>query len=104
MSGDAALPDRPVLRHRPAGERRDVGDDGRGHLALSPQVRVVARAQVVGLVVDRRQMRHGVQIRVSERPDRRPQVVVVGVAVLWQNFVNSYQIYKKDREAVKNQI
>lgn len=24
--------------------------------------------------------------------------------VLWQNFVNSYQIYKKDREAVKNQI
>lgn len=22
----------------------------------------------------------------------------------WQNFVNSYQIYKKDREAVKNQI
>ena len=24
--------------------------------------------------------------------------------VVWQNFVNSYQIYKKDREAVKNQI
>lgn len=24
--------------------------------------------------------------------------------VIWQNFVNSYQIYKKDREAVKNQI
>lgn len=24
--------------------------------------------------------------------------------IVWQNFVNSYQIYKKDREAVKNQI
>ncbi len=24
--------------------------------------------------------------------------------IVWQNFVNSYQIYKKDREATKNQI
>ncbi len=24
--------------------------------------------------------------------------------IVWQNFVNSYQIYKKDRETVKNQI
>lgn len=24
--------------------------------------------------------------------------------MLWQNFVNSYQIYKKDREAAKNRI
>ena len=24
--------------------------------------------------------------------------------IVWQNFVNSYQIYKKDREAAKNQI
>lgn len=24
--------------------------------------------------------------------------------IIWQNFVNSYQIYKKDREAMKNQI
>lgn len=24
--------------------------------------------------------------------------------IIWQNFVNSYQIYKKDREAVKNKI
>lgn len=24
--------------------------------------------------------------------------------IVWQNFVNSYQIYRKDREAVKNQI
>ncbi len=24
--------------------------------------------------------------------------------VVWQNFVNSYQIYKKDRETTKNKI
>ena len=24
--------------------------------------------------------------------------------IMWQNFVNSYQIYKKDRETMKNQI
>ncbi len=24
--------------------------------------------------------------------------------IMWQNFVNSYQIYKKDRETTKNQI
>jgi hypothetical protein len=24
--------------------------------------------------------------------------------IVWQNFVNSYQIYKKDRETTKNQI
>lgn len=30
--------------------------------------------------------------------------VRVGNEIIWQNFVNSYQIYKKDREAVKNQI
>ena len=24
--------------------------------------------------------------------------------IVWQNFVNSYQIYKKDRETMKNQI
>lgn len=24
--------------------------------------------------------------------------------IVWQNFVNSYQIYKKDRKVMKNQI
>ncbi len=24
--------------------------------------------------------------------------------IVWQNFVNSYQIYKKDRKAAKNQM
>ena len=56
--------------------------------------RTVARAEKYGP--------RGVDGPVVPRPDLldRPH----GAYIVWQNFVNSYQIYKKDREMVKNRI